>query len=281
MVSDRESALGRKTFEALREIAYSQAGIHLNDKKKALVSSRIAKRLRELQLSSPEDYLNFLKLDSSGEELVNFINAISTNYTYFFREDDHFEIMEKYFIKWLDEHQSRFRFWCAASATGEEPYSIILKLMKFLNQGNIDFKLLATDISTKALDAAKAGVYPLDKLKTIPPEYRIQYTQKINSEAGHFTFKNQVKNKIVFKRLNLSRPPFPMKGPLDLVFCRNVMIYFDNSVRQNLISNIESLLKPGGLLITGHSETLRSIDTEMIALTPSVYLKPYAGDHYE
>ncbi len=247
-------------FDELRKIVYENSGISLSDKKATLVSSRINKRLRFLRLTSYEDYLEFLKTDVTGDELVHFLDVISTNTTKFYREAVHFEILASLMEQWIGQKQRRFRIWCAAASSGEEPYTLAMTILESVKGARVDVKILATDISSKVLAKAQTGVYRPEAVAEIPKHLLLGYFTKIREgEDYHFQAGNKLKNLITYKRLNLAEPPFPMKGPLDVVFCRNVMIYFDNAVRKRLIDNTFSLLKPGGYLMTGHSESLASI----------------------
>jgi len=266
-------------FNKFAKIAYDQAGVHLRPGKESLVSARVAKRLRALGLETPRDYLNFLEKDESGEEVVEFLDVITTNFTSFFREPEHFEILETLLVKWKSEGQSRFRIWSAASSSGEEPYSIGMTVLEVIDGAPDDIKILATDISTKVLKKASEGLYPEANVKGISKAFRVKYfsKQKVETKRGaipHIKVKGDLRKILVYKRLNLSKPPFPMKGPIDVIFCRNVMIYFDNIVRQRLVSELERLLRPDGLLLIGHTETLTSLNTNLIAVKPSVYRKP-------
>lgn len=263
----------KKVFNQLRAIAYEKAGIALNEGKEALVNARVAKRLRALKLADEEAYLAYLLGDSSGEELVQFLDAISTNFTNFFREAEHFEIFKNLIAHKLQKGQTKLRIWCAASSTGEEPYTILISLDEVLGKKRVDAKLLATDISTRVLSTAMAGQYHEDRLGPMSKERLRKYFDKGKDAKGEmlFSIKPELRKKVVFKRLNLAKPPFPMKGPLDVVFCRNVMIYFDQKIKQGLVEQIEKLLAPDGLLFIGHSETLSGLKSGLYALKPSVY----------
>ncbi len=264
-----------KLFDKFRAIAYEKAGIDIKDGKEALVSARVAKRQRALGIPSTADYLHLLETETSGEELIHFLDAISTNFTSFFREPDHFEILGKLLRKWFDEGKNRVRIWCAASSSGEEPYTLAITALEALEGRKADVRILATDISTKILQMAVAGEYAEDRIRPIDSSKRNRYFTKSGTGANAlYTVRPEVKELLVFKRLNLSTPPFPMKGPLDVVFCRNVMIYFDKRVRQNLTTEVQRLLKPGGLFIIGHTETLTGLSSTFKTTKPSVYFKP-------
>ena len=175
---------------------------------------------------------------------------------------------------WLSAGQSRFRFWSAACSSGEEPYSIAMVLLDVLGAVSADLKILATDISSRILEKSSAGIYSEEKIAAIPPTFRNRFLTKIPcSGPASYEVGNALKKHIVFQRINLSKPPFPMRGPMDAIFCRNVMIYFDNSVRKNLLTDLYRLLKPGGYLFVGHAESLTGLLSGFKAVKPSVYVK--------
>ncbi|HSM94263.1 MAG TPA: protein-glutamate O-methyltransferase CheR [Anaeromyxobacteraceae bacterium] len=261
------------SFRAFQEIAYAQAGIHLREGKAALVQARLAKRLRELGLQSEEEYLGRLRGQAARDEIVLFLDAISTNFTKFFREPDHFELLQDDVAAASAAGQHRFRFWCAGCASGEEPYTVAMTVHDRL--ATKDWKILATDLSTRALARARAGVYGDEEIADVPARYRERFLTRARGADGSstWTVSPRLRERIVFRRLNLSQRPYPMSGPLDAVFCRNVMIYFDRPMRAGLVAEIERLVKPGGRFFIGHSETLNGIDTGLLVERPSVYRK--------
>ncbi len=268
--------MDRQVFQGFRDLAYQHAGIALRENKEALVSSRIAKRVRSLGLGSEHQYLEYLRNDKSGEELISFLDVISTNFTSFYREDDHFEVFREELLSCAAHGTKRVRVWCAAASTGEEPYTLAMTLAETLGSKVDNWRLLATDISMSVLQTASQGSYEASKLARVPRPLREKYFHEEADPAGGpniLRVNEALRSKIVFKRLNLSSLPFPLCGPLDVVFCRNVMIYFDLSTRQHLVGEIERLLKPGGLLVIAHSETLNGVRTGLGMLKPSVYRK--------
>ncbi len=262
-----------ETFQAFQHIAYQKAGIFLRPGKAALVQARLARRLRELGLGSEREYLEWLRIEGE-DELVLFLDAISTNFTKFFREPDHFEILARDVEAALSAGQTRFRFWCAGCSSGEEPYSVAMVLEPLL-RGH-DWKVLATDISTRVLSRAAQGVYNDEEIDPIPEDLRRRYLERVGSVEGtrRFAVSRKLRERIVFHRLNLAERPYPMKGPLDLIFCRNVMIYFDRNMRAGLVGEIERVLRPGAHLFIGHSETLNGIESGLRSERPSVYRLP-------
>lgn len=266
--------MNERTFNQFRDLIYKQCGISLNQDKMALVSARVGKRMRKLQLTDHDQYLKRLLEDRSGAELSLFIDAISTNVTSFFREPDHFKFLKEKFRSSLSQGQHRFRFWSAASSTGEEAYSLAMELLDFQQTARIDLKILATDISNRVLDMARKGEYDGSKLENVSLAYRKRYFDAAVANNGNdFVVKESVRRCVAFKRLNLSNAPFPMTGPFDAILCRNVMIYFDSGTRGRLIAECYRLLKPGGYLLVGHSESLTGIGSQFSTVGPSVYVK--------
>lgn len=263
-----------RTFEQFKDLVYQKSGITLGPQKVALVSARIAKRIRALGLESHEDYFRFIIQDESSGELVHLLDSISTNVTSFYREPVHFEILADLVREWRVQSQPRFRIWCAASSTGEEPYTLAMTVLEALGGHHPDFRLLATDISTRVLETARQGIYAPSRIEPVPRHILQKYFQKVgSSHEGAYRVNDDVKRLLTFNRLNLSEPPFPMKGPFDVVFCRNVMIYFDTEVRRRLVLEISRLLKPGGYLMIGHSESLSGIVSPLTLVQPAVYRK--------
>jgi chemotaxis protein methyltransferase CheR len=264
-------------FKRFCEIAYDRAGIHLKTGKEPLVAARVAKRVRRLGLNSAAEYLDYLEADETGDELVQYLDTIVTNFTNFFRERQHFDVALEHFKVGIDKGQRRWRFWSCASSTGEEPYSLAMTLYPAAAHKNLDLKILATDISVQALKRAAAGAYREKDIESLSREELRRFFVK-QRDAGNgevqFLVRPELKSWVVYRRLNLSLPPWPMRGPLDVVFCRNVMIYFDNRVRSQLVSSICGLLKPGGYLFTGQSESLASLQHGLKMIRPSIYQKP-------
>lgn len=257
-------------FDRFRRLAYDRAGIALKDGKEALVQARVAKRVRALQLGGAEEYLRFLESDDLGEELERFLDVISTHFTSFFREADHFEELEQAIRRWTAAGQTRFRFWSAASSSGEEPWSMAMTVASIPGSERLDWRILATDIAAETLAQARRGHYPADRVAPVPPALAQRFLVPI-PDADRFGVSDALRSRVVFQQLNLVRPPFPMKGPLDAVFCRNVFIYFDQPTRQRVVEAIERLLRPDGLFILGHTETLNGIRTGLKVVRPSVF----------
>jgi chemotaxis protein methyltransferase CheR len=266
--------MDQATFSAFRKVVYDTSGIALGANKEALVCARVAKRMRVLGITDYAAYLDHVLHDHSGEEIVQLINAISTNVTSFFREPDHFEFLAQAMSEWIADGQQRFRLWSSACSTGEEPYSMAITLLEAAGGLAIDARILATDISTRVLAECDRGVYQREKLKDVSPALKSRYFELRDSRGRDaYAVRQDLKRLLLLRRLNLAKPPFPMKGPLDAVFCRNVMIYFDNSSKQSLLSEIHRLLKPGGYLFVGHAETLAGMRSQFKPVRPSIYAK--------
>ena len=262
------------TFNAIRKLVYDRSGIYLSENKMPLVTARLQKRLRLLELQNYEEYLIYLNGKDGANEIVEFLNVISTNTTYFFREGAHFPYYVEIINNLIQRGTRRIRVWCAASSTGEEPYTLAMCYAdKCAYAADTDFRILATDISTKVLETAGAGIYKKDKLQEIPGDMRYKYFDKVNGGNEDYLVDSSLRSLITFRRLNLIETPFPMQGPLDVVFCRNVMIYFDLPVKQRLIEEIHRLLTPGGYLFTGHSESISGIQSNFQMIKPAVYKK--------
>jgi chemotaxis protein methyltransferase CheR len=265
--------MDHKTFQKLRELVYDNCGINLNDSKVAMVSARIAKRMRVLNIKEHTEYLDYLINDKNTDEITKFLDVISTNVTSFFREEEHFDLLNNIIMDMVKSGQKRIRIWCAAASTGQEPYTIAMVCDRASGKST-DVKILATDISTKVLKEAKEGRYNLEVIKKVPSDLLLHYfTAEINNNNKFYRVKDVLKKLIVFKRLNLFQTPYPMRGPLDVVFCRNVMIYFDNSTKERLVSEIYRLLKPGGYIILGHAESLTLIKHNFKYIKPSIFMK--------
>lgn len=270
--------LSPSLFKQFSAIVYDRSGILLRPGKEALVNARIGKRLRALGLDDQDEYLAYLTQIGNEEELVQFIDAITTNVTSFFREADHFDFLEEIIFEWAQKGQRRFRLWCAAASTGEEPYTIAITLNQALENYPADIRILATDISTDVLAKGRNAIYPKDKLETVPKLLFHKYFDRINGGLGdrqeQYKVNAKLQRMLVFQRLNLAAPPFPMKGPFDVIFIRNVMIYFDSTVRKGLLKEAYRLLKPGGYLMVGHAESLTGMLSNFETVRPAIYIKP-------
>ncbi len=274
---EREFIFTEQDFYVLRELINRHTGICLSEAKKELVYSRLTRRLRQLKLRSFAKYCQLLQSDGSGEELVHFINAVTTNLTAFFREPHHFEYLCRSLLPELAAKKpgkQRYRFWSAGCSTGEEPYSMAMCIRESLPfQNNYDIRILATDLDSSVLDVAIAGLYPLEKLKTILPHRQNKWFLKGEPyNHGLMQVRPDLQNLITFRQLNLMHE-WPMKGPFDAIFCRNVVIYFDKATQRILVERFANLLSPGGYLFLGHSESLFKVTDRFKLVGQTIYQK--------
>ncbi len=261
-----------KTFEAFRSIIYQESGIVLQDEKKALLSNRIQKRMRHFGLEKESEYLNIIELDVAGEELQFLIDAISTNVTSFYREASHFVRLRQILDEWKGS-KKEISIWCAAASSGEEPYTIAFESLHSLSSQQT-LRILASDICTDVLETALQGLYTAPQCATIPAQIRESFMDHLTADGKSFyAVRPQVKELILFKKLNLVRFPYPLKGPLDIIFCRNVMIYFDKVTRAKIVAEFERLLRPGGYLFISHSENLIGLEHNLTNLGSSLLQK--------
>jgi len=269
----------REVFDRFCAIAHDRAGLQFRQGKETLVASRVARRLRALGLESEEAYLAVLEADDSGEEVRSFIDVVTTNHTSFFRESEHFDILERLLTGWAEEGQRRFRIWSCASSSGEEPYSIAMTALDTLGELHADVKILATDISTRALAAARSARYDARTVAPLEARGRKRWVKRVTDERGDEVFEvvPHVRNLVVFRSMNLSILPVSVKGPLDVIFCRNVLFYFGAELRDALLTSLVHILRPGGVLFTGHAESLAGSGLGLRPLKPSVYQKPGLG----
>jgi chemotaxis protein methyltransferase CheR len=266
-------------FQRISEMVYRHCGINLHDGKKQLVRARIAKRLRLGGFRSLPEYLAFVENDASGKEFTLLIDAMSTNLTSFYREPDHFHyLMEIGLVQAVDRktraQDRRLRLWSAGCSTGEEPYTLGMTLLDSVADADRwDIKILATDISTHVLKIARNGFYGKSRVESLPASFRSRFLQPtvIDQEKG-FLIAPEVRNLIAFRHLNLM-DNWPFTGPFDFIFCRNVMIYFDKPTQQRLVNRFYDVLCPGGVLFTGHSESLTGIKHSFKYIRPTVYGK--------
>ncbi|WP_334012472.1 CheR family methyltransferase [Alteromonas sp. S167] len=246
--STREFAFEKADFKNVQQMLFKKAGINLSDAKEAMVYSRLARRIRASNLRSFNEYLTLV--NKSESELEQFINALTTNLTSFFREPHHFTALADY----LRQHNVT-NIWCAASSTGEEPYSIAMVVAEAFGSFKTPVKIIASDIDSKVLSKAKAGVYPLASIAKIPQYRQKQFFHKgKGANEGKVKVVDELRNMVQFKKLNLTDAKWDINGPLDVIFCRNVMIYFDKPTQLKVLKKMIGMLKPAGLYMAGHSE---------------------------
>lgn len=259
-------------FRKISRLVYQLCGIHLKDGKQALVKARLMKRLRALKFSDFESYFRYIESDSGKQEIGFLIDVMTTNKTSFFREPEHFNYLQENILPTLTGQ--RVRFWTAACSSGEEAFSLGMMLReKMPDVAFRDVKILATDISTRMLEKAHRATYTSEELRDVSPQLIEKYFTKLQPSLPHqYRIKDTVRSMVRVARLNLM-DAWPMKGPFDVIFCRNVMIYFDKPTQQKLINRFWSFLKPGGYLFVGHSEGLSAISHKFRYVKPAVYRK--------
>ena len=260
-------------FQCVQQLARRTFGLDLREGKQALVSARLNRRMRAVGVRGVRQYLNLVQNDTTGQELLNLVDALTTNFTSFRREPAHFELLKTRIIDELPR-TSEIRIWSAGCSSGEEPYSILLELLEKLGPDSATrIKILASDISGKILEQAKRAVYPLEKLNEMPATWR-RYLQKGSGEwAGHFRIASTWRRLIEFQRINLMEP-FDQAAKFNVIFCRNVMIYFDRSTQEDLVRRFTGCLAPGGWLLIGHSEGLSGLRSGLKYIQPATYRSP-------
>lgn len=265
-------------FESISKLVYEKFGINLTEKKRMLVRGRLHKRLLQMGHENFQSYHGWIVQDTTGMGLLELMDKISTNHTMFFRESDHFLFLEKVVIPeivgYLKEKGSRdIRVWSAGCASGEEAYTIAMVLAESLGQHYFTAgpPVLATDISQSALDTAVAGIYPKDRIEIVSRPLLHKYFT-LNKD-GKYQVKDNLKKLVVFKRLNLMRERFPFRGRFHFIFCRNVMIYFDEAVKKTLITKFAHVIQEKGYLFIGHSETLGRDHPQFQYVKPAIYQK--------
>lgn|SRR5689334_9358574 len=268
------TGLDRAVFDKFRVLIYETCGITLSENKEALVASRIGKRMRTLGVTDYGLYYGMVTSDRSGNEMTELVNSISTNVTHFFREPRHFELLTEWLQDWVQKQGRKpVRIWSAACSTGEEPYSISMTVMDALNSA-ADVQIQASDISTKVIQIAKYGVYKPQDVQNIPMPTLKKYFQVGGAaEAELYRVKPAIRDMVQFHQINLSTPPYAVQGQLDVIFCRNVMIYFNRDLRKLLVRTFQDMLRPGGYLVVGLAESLSGIQHDMQVIEPSVYRK--------
>jgi chemotaxis protein methyltransferase CheR len=274
---DIEAELSEKDLAELATLVHAHCGIDLREGKRDLVRARLAKQIRVGKFSTPQEYLRHVTADTGSADFRGLIDAISTNLTSFFRESTHFDYLNASYLPALMRSKIRtgqkvIRAWCAGCSTGEEAYSLAMTLLDATEGGaGWDIKLLASDISMRVLDVARQGSYDSKRAQAIPAGMRGKYFAcgGDSDEACHEALPH-LKEMIAFRYLNLMEK-WPFAGPFDFIFCRNVMIYFDAPTQERLIKRFKTMLTPGGLLFTGHSESLSGINHGLEHVQPTIY----------
>jgi len=265
-------------FQVFRDLVHRETGIALGPHKRTLLEARLTKRLRALRLPSFSAYLEVLRRhDPQGEERTRFVNAITTNETAFFREQVHFTYLAS---EWLPARRARasatgdrtIRIWAAACSTGEEPYSIAMTILAGMDTLAWDVRILASDIDTDVLDRAAAGVYTNDAAAVVPtPLLHRFFLRGVGPRSGMVRVRPEVRSLVTFRHINLLETPWPIRSRFDLIFCRNVLMYFDRPTQIQIVTRLAQHLVPGGLLALGHAENLLGLATDMRRVTSTIY----------
>ena len=264
-------AISTPEFVRVRDLVYDLTGISLSDAKRTLVCGRLLKRLVHYSFGSFSEYLDLIVAPGSDEERQTFVNLMTTNETSFFREPRHFDFLRAEALPPL-ARSADVRVWSAACSTGEEPYTIAMVLAEA--RGMSGWEVVASDVSTRALDHAKAGHYAEDRNTGIPKHCLRKYCLKgVRSQAGTFAIDPALRERVAFAHLNLIES-LPRLGLFDVIFLRNILIYFDVPTKAKVVSNVARFLKPGGYFMVGHCETLQAVPTALVNVQPAVYRNP-------
>jgi chemotaxis protein methyltransferase CheR len=279
LYKDSIRAMSQQDFIRLSEFIVGHCGIKMPPAKKIMLEARLQKRLRTLSMSSFKDYCEFvLASDEGAGELVHMIDAITTNKTDFFREPIHFQYLSETALpEFLAETDGRKRFlvWSAGCSSGQEPYTLAIVLSEFGEQHpDFQFGIMATDISTRVLDKARLGIYEQQVVEDIPLSLKQKYLLKSKDrDRGLVRVTPELRSRVSFQRLNLMDEQFLVSEPMDAVFCRNVIIYFERATQQRLLGRLCHCLKDGGYLFLGHSETVHGFDLPLVRISSTIYRK--------
>ncbi|MDP2805936.1 MAG: CheR family methyltransferase [Gallionellaceae bacterium] len=254
----REFHFTKKDFERVRKMIYDHAGISLSDSKQELVYSRLSRRLRTTGIQTFDTYLALLESNDEAEWEA-FTNSLTTNLTSFFREPHHFPVLAEHLQKIRGKHP--ISLWCSAASTGEEPYTMAMTVLDTLGRDASQVSIVATDLDTKVLETAKAGVYPEERISKLDPELVKRYFQRgTGAQEGMVRVRQELRDMITFRQANLLHSNWGLRPPLDVIFCRNVMIYFDKPTQLGILKKFVPLLRSDGLLFAGHSESFHHAD---------------------
>lgn len=265
-------------FNFLSKFIHQRLGIYLSPAKRTLLNTRLQSVLKQMKFTSFSEYIDYVTKDPSGEALSELASKISTNFSYFYREEKHFEFFKSIAIPSFTSEPStkqskKLRIWSAGCATGEEPYMLVMLLNEAigLEYPSWDAGVLATDISEKALKSAVNGIYSQDRLDKLPGNYKHKYLKKL--EGDQFQVSDRIRNDVTFRRYNLLNTSPPFKSKFHIIFCRNVMIYFDQPTKKQLINTFINLLVPNGYLFIGHSESIHQDFKQLKSIKPAIYQK--------
>lgn len=274
----RYQQLNDGLFQKFSDLVYEKTGIFLKPEKKELLNARLGKRLRATGITSFKQYYEYVINDRSGDELVHLIDNVSTNFTSFFRENSHFEILSSTvlpaFVKEGRGKSKEILLWSSASSSGEEPYTMAMVVEDFVSRHpGMRYRIMATDISTRVLAQAKRGVYADERVIKVPTPFLKKYFQKgVGNSDGYVKVKDELRRMVHFDRFNLMGD-FPWRAAIDVIFCRNVMIYFNRETQQELVSKFHEALTPGGYLFIGHSESISGLKHNFTQVDATAYMK--------
>lgn len=266
-------------FDFIRSLVYERSRISLGPDKRELVSARLGKRLRATNLATVGEYCHLLRSPGAEQELANLIDVISTNHTFFFREGAHFDFLRTQAIPEMrarPERGPQFNVWSAASSSGEETYSIAMTLASCL--ANWPWHVEGTDISHRILEKAQAAIYRDETVNRLPPEIIRAYFQRgFGPQEGTYRVRRQLRDHVSFRQLNLLEGEPPFREPFQVIFCRNVMIYFDRETQEELVARLTRRLVPGGYLFVGHAESLTAVRHSLKSIRPAIYQRPWSA----
>ena len=261
-------------FKKIREYIKANYGINLGDEKKSLIYSRLRATLVKGGFESFTEYFDYLMKDKTGQSIINFVDRITTNHTFFMRETDHFDYFRDTVLPELEETYSKQKevcIWCAGCSTGEESNTLQMLICDYFEGKGWNMEILATDISANVLDKAVHSVYPNDKVETLPEAWRRKYFRKFDD--NNFAVVDQIKKNIIYRKFNLMEPKYAFRKKMHVIFCRNVMIYFDNQTRDQVVQKFYDATEKGGYLFIGHSESLTHTKTDYQYVRPAIYRK--------
>lgn len=276
-MSSRDETISNKDFGRLRTLIYAQSGINLNDDKKTMLELRIKRRLKSLELTSFSDYCEYLfGHQGQKEEIVHFLDVVTTNKTDFFREPDHFDYLVQKALPDLIARNGRehsILVWSAGCSTGEEPYTLAMVMNEFAQtHPGFRFRVLATDISTEVLDKAKMGVYSEEVVRPVSVDLRRKYFMRSRDRNSNLLrVVPELRQMVEFRRLNLKDGDYGITEKVDVIFCRNVIIYFDRDTQEQILQKLTRHLLPGGYAFVGHSEALHGMDLPLVPIAPALY----------
>lgn len=262
-------------FDQLAQFIHNHYGIHLKNEKRTLLMGRLQNLLLDNNCKNYSQYFNLLQSDKTGQRITQLVNKITTNHTYFMREVEHFEYFKNTILPYLQKNvkDKDLRIWSAGCSTGEEPFTLAMLLNDYFIKEKMfwDTKILATDLSDEVLNKARSGQFTNEQLVDLPPNWRMDYFKKNNDETNAIS--DKIKNDIIFRRFNLMDEVFPFKKKFHVIFCRNVMIYFDNKTKDQLVKKFYDATQSGGYLFIGHAESLNRESTKYKYILPAIYRK--------